>query len=80
LNKVYLLEHFKLVEGNGDKEDVKYLGVYSSKKKALEEMKKYKKLSELKGYHFYIDKHEIDRNLWEDDFITCHLQTQIYRI
>jgi len=72
LNKVYLLEHFKLTEEDGDEEDIKYLGVYSSRKKALEEMKKYKKLPELKDYRFHVGKHEIDRNLWEEGFFTVY--------
>jgi len=72
LNKVYLLEHFKLMEEDGDEEDIKMLGVYSSKKKALEEMKKYKKLPELKDYRFNIDEYKIDENCWEEGFFNVY--------
>jgi len=72
LNKVYMLLHIHLMEDR--REDAKNLGIYSSKKKVFEEIKKYKTLAGFKdhprGFHVY--EYEIDKNLCEDDFITCH--------
>ena len=43
MNSVFVLEHLHLL--NGDEEDVKMLGVYSTREKALEAVERFKQLS-----------------------------------
>ena len=79
MKTVYLLQHLHKI--SDDKEDIKIIGIYDSKNKAIEAIeglkykpgfKKFPKLinpktdSEEEG--FYIDEYEINKDHWPDGY------------
>lgn len=69
MKSVFLLQHVRELDGD---EDVKIIGIYSSKMKAEQIIKEYIKLPGFKDYpdSFCIDEYEIDQNNWGKGFIT----------
>jgi hypothetical protein len=67
--KVYILQHVHKID---DMEDVKLIGIYSTKKKAEDAKKRSKKMpgfkQNLKG--FSIDEYVIDEDQWAEGFVT----------
>ena len=65
--KVYLLEHIYELEGH---DEVRTLGIYSSKEKAEEVILDYKKLPGFKDFldGFCITEYEIDKKYWIEGF------------
>ena len=68
--KVYLLEHIYELEGH---DEVRTLGIYSSKEKAEEAILYYKKLSGFKNLldGFNIDEYEINERCWTEYDFMC---------
>lgn len=67
---VYVLQHVHLFE-NGD-EDVKFIGVYSSKANARTAIKR---LSQMPGFSetadgFHVDEYQLDKDDWAEGYIT----------
>ena len=69
--KVYILQHSRKTN---EEENVKTIGIYSSKKKAEEAKKRMKKLKGFKRYPrgFSIDPYVLDQDYWEEGFITVY--------
>ena len=69
-NVVYLLQHSYEIE---EFDETKIIGIYSTKEKAKEVIEKYNTLPGFKDYpnDFYIDKYELDKNHWDEGFITA---------
>lgn len=75
MRNVYLVQHCYEYNVTDEikEENVKIIGIYSSRKKAEEVVKKYK---EIKGFSrfpddcFYIDKYKLNQDYWRDGFIT----------
>lgn len=65
---VYLVEHSYEI---GEFDEIKHIGIYSTKEKAEEVVEKYKLLPGFKNYTdgFYISECELDKNHWEEGFI-----------
>ena len=65
---VYVVQHSHSV---GDCDDTKFIGVFSSEKKALKAIKKLKKQKGFKQYKkdFYINKYPINKTYWKEGFI-----------
>lgn len=69
---VYILEHSYEVGEDREFDEVKMIGVYSSKEKAEKTIARYRMLSGFKDYPvscFYISKYEIDKDHWTEGFI-----------
>jgi len=70
LSKVYVLQHVHSSEN--DAEDVKFIGVYSSRKNAQEAIER---LSRVPGFletpsGFCIDEYQIDKDQWAEGYMT----------
>ena len=65
---VYVVQHSHSI---GDCDDTKFIGVFSSEKKALKAIKKLKKQKGFKQYKkdFYIDKYPVNKIYWKEGFI-----------
>jgi hypothetical protein len=70
LPSVYLLQHVSR-EGSDD-EDVKTLGIYSSRSKAKLAIGWLVKLAGFNRYPdgFYVDRYRLDRSEWTEGFVT----------
>jgi hypothetical protein len=70
LEKAYLLHH--IIEHDNGYEDVKLIGVFSSRKKASDALIKRMFLPEFKDYidGFSIDKEIINTTDWDEGFVT----------
>lgn len=68
---VYLVEHSYEVGEDGAYDEIKFIGVYSTREKAEQVVEKYKKLPGFRDYleGFHIGKHEIDKDNWNEGFI-----------
>lgn len=69
MKTVFLLQHSYEV---GEFDETKVIGIYSSKEKAEETVKRYKQLPGFKDYPdecFYIDEYELDSDNWQEGFI-----------
>ncbi len=68
IQKVYLLHHVK--EFDDGSEDIKLLGVFSSKRKAQDALKDHKKLPGFKDSieGFTIDVYIVDKSEWNEGF------------
>jgi len=66
---VYIVEHSY---ENDDCEEAKLIGVFSTKEKAEQIVKQYKKLPGFKDFpdNFYINKYELDVSEWKEGFTT----------
>lgn len=67
MKSAFLLQHSYEIDGS---EQVKIIGIYSTRDKANEVIGKYKTLPGFCCYpeSFYIDEYEIDKNDWEEGF------------
>ena len=81
MTRVFLLQHLHLL--NDDDEDVKTLGIYSTRETALAAVERFRKLPgfcdtpqmadpSLPGVAegFYIDEFEVDQDSWDEGFVT----------
>jgi len=68
METTYTLQHVS--REDTDNEDVKFIGVFSSEKKALACVAKMKKLKGFKKFpdNFYIDKYKINEASWREGF------------
>lgn len=69
---IYVLQHSYEVGEDGDFDETKMIGVYSSKGKAEKTIEKYKMLPGFKDYPiscFHISEYEIDKDHWNEGFI-----------
>jgi len=72
MGAVYILQHSYEVGEDGQFDEIKMIGVYSSRESAEKTIVCYKMLSGFKDYPiscFYISKYEIDKDHWTDGFI-----------
>ena len=72
MGAVYILQHSYEVGEDGQFDEMKMIGVYSSRESAEKTIVRYKMLSGFKDYPiscFYISKYEIDTDHWADGFI-----------
>jgi hypothetical protein len=67
---VYLLQH--IARTGSDDEDVKTLGIYSSKEKATLAVRHFKNLAGFKQYPngFHIDRYRLNHPTWTEGFVT----------
>ncbi len=81
MNRVFVLQHLHLL--NGDEENVKMLGVYSSSELALAAVERFR---ELPGFRelpqmadadapgvaegFYLSEFQIDQDSWSEGYVT----------
>ena len=70
MTKVYVLQHVHSLEG--DAEDVKFIGVYSSRENAEAAIKR---LSQAPGFSdaqagFHIDEYQLDKDQWVEGYST----------
>ena len=72
LKKVYILHHIHEFENN--QENIKLIGVFSSKEKALKVLANHKILPGFKDAPngFSIDEYTIDRIGWTEGFVTIN--------
>ncbi len=65
--KVYYLKHIRKIDGY---DELKSLGIFSSKKEAEEAVEYYKKLPGFKDFldGFCINEYEIDKDYWIEGF------------
>ncbi len=69
---VYVLQHSYEIGEEGEFDETKLIGIYSSKEKAEKVIEIYKALPGFKEYPiscFHIDKYEIDKDHWSEGFI-----------
>jgi hypothetical protein len=68
MKSVFLLLHER--KKDLDNEDIKIIGIYSTKEKAEKTVDKYKKLPGFKDYpdSFYLPEFEIDKDHWTEGF------------
>ena len=66
---VYVVQHSYELEGC---DETKFIGVFSSEKKAKKAIKRLKKVKGFKKYkkNFYLDKYVVDQVNWLEGFIT----------
>lgn len=69
--KVYLLEHSYELD---EHDEIRTLGIYSSKEKAEEAILYYKKLPGFKDLldRFNIDEYEVNKMCWSEGFIIVY--------
>jgi hypothetical protein len=67
MRTVFLLQHSYEIEGS---EQIKIIGIYSTRDKAKTAIEKFKTLPGFSDYpdSFYIDEYEIDQDNWEEGF------------
>ena len=68
--KIYVVQHLHSVEGG--EEDVKFIGVYSSRENAQAAVKR---LSQAPGFSdaltgFHIDEYQVDKDQWVEGYAT----------
>jgi hypothetical protein len=81
MTRVFLLEHLHIL--NDEEENVKTLGIYSSRAAALSAVERFRVLPGFIDYPqfadttslgraegFYLDEYEIDQDSWHDGFVT----------
>ncbi|MDU4961618.1 MAG: hypothetical protein E6X17_13280 [Sporomusaceae bacterium] len=69
---VYVLQHSYEVGENGAFDEVKFIGVYSSREKAEQVIRRYILLPGFRDFPidcFHISKYEIDMDQWAEGFI-----------
>lgn len=69
MKSVFLLQHSY---EQGECEETKIIGIYSTRKKAEETIEKFKGVTGFKDYpdSFYIDEYELDEDNWVEGFVT----------
>jgi len=81
MDRVFVLQHLHLL--NGDEEDVKLLGVYSSRTSAEAAVERFRLLPGFRDVPgmanpslpgaaegFSIDEYELDQDSWDEGFVT----------
>lgn len=81
MNRVFVLQHLHVTHEDG--EDVKLLGVYSSRSSAIEAIERFRQLPGFRdkpdianpsspgpAEGFSIDEYGLDQDSWEEGFIT----------
>ena len=81
MNRVFVLQHLHLL--NDDEEDVKMLGVYSTRESAFAAIERFRKLPGFRAQPqmadmdapgisegFYLDEHELDQDSCSEGFET----------
>ncbi len=81
MNRVFVIQHLHLI--NGDEEDVKLLGVYSSRNEAVAAIERFRQLPGFKDIPsmvnpslpgpaegFCIDEFELNQDNWSDGYVT----------
>lgn len=69
---VYVLQHSYEVGEEGNFEETKMIGIYSSKEEAEKTIEKLKTLPGFKDYPincFHVGKYEIDKDHWTEGFV-----------
>jgi hypothetical protein len=68
MKSVFLLLHVR--QDGPDDEDIKAIGIYTTKEKAEKTIEKFKKLPGFKDYpdSFYIPEFELDKDHWTEGF------------
>ena len=79
--EVFIVQHLHTI--NEDEEDIKIIGIYSSREKAFAAITRLKTKSGFKDFHrlidpslddqsdgFYIDKYELDKDDWSEGFFS----------
>lgn len=71
MKSVFLLQHSY---EQGECEETKIIGIYSSKAKAEETIERFKNIIGFKEHQdcFYIDEYDIDKDNWIEGFITVY--------
>ena len=71
MKSVFLLQHSYEVDGV---DEVKIIGIYSSKKKAEKVIEKYKVLPGFNKYmdSFHIDEYPVDTDHWNEGFYSLY--------
>lgn len=69
LKSVFLVQHSYEI---GEFEETKIIGIYSTREKAEIVIEQYKCIQGFKDYpdRFYVSEYKIDKNHWEDGFVT----------
>ncbi len=81
MNRVFVLQHLRLL--NEDEEDVKMLGVYSSRDEAISAVERFRLLPGFRDVPnmanpslpgpaegFYIDEFELNQDSWSEGYVT----------
>ena len=81
MNRVFVLQHLHLL--NGDEEDVKMLGVYSTRENALAAVERFRGLPGFRDLPqmadtdascvaegFYLDEYKLDQDSWSEGYET----------
>jgi len=81
MNRVFVLQHLHLLDG--DEEDVKMLGVYSTQGNALAAVDRFRRLpgfrdlpqmadrdAQSAAEGFYLDEYELDQDSWSEGYKT----------
>lgn len=74
LEKVYLLQHVYQYGTNHEYDEVKVLGIYSSREGAERAISSYKRLPGFRNFSdecFVIDMYELNKGEWREGFIDC---------
>jgi len=69
---VYILQHSYEVGDDGQYDETKLIGVYSTREKAEQVIERYRMLPGFRDYPigcFHIAKYEIDKDHWSEGFI-----------
>ena len=80
MDVVYVLQHVHETP-NGDDEDVKMIGVYSSEQKAQEAIARVVKAPGFREHPdgFHIDAYEVDRDNWTEGFTSWDEANEAFR-
>lgn len=68
MDTIFVVQHMRSDEGG--EEDVKLIGVYSSRENAESVVSRYKKLKGFRAYPdgFSIDEYQLDKDYWKEGF------------
>jgi hypothetical protein len=72
--KVYLLQHWYSYGEDNEHDEVKLIGIFSSREKAEDAVKRYINLPGFCDFSeecFYIGEHVLDETEWKEGFIEC---------
>jgi len=82
MTRVFLLEHLHIT--NDDEENIKALGIYSSREAGIAAVERFRVLPGFKDHPqfadisapgpangFYLDEYEIDQDCWQDGYVTA---------
>ena len=72
MKKVYILQHSYPIGEDGDYDETKLIGIYSSRESAEKAIQQYSTLPGFRDYPldcFCIDQYELDKNHWTEGFL-----------